>query len=404
MVKKSLVLLLLSMAGFAPLWAQETVVWELVTDYSNLSTSDTYVIAGNGISSLGKGTTVCSLKNHQVSTANYLPIGKTIATYVNQNVYTFDDIIINTFDSDDTWTLEKVSGNSGIYYIKSTRGSLYLQYGDGSKSKITSKPTSTSNDGYRQWKIHLEGTNSSGEKVTGLYNVKAERMLALEYTSSATNWRAQTSSYYGDFMGAEVVLYRKVTSVPVSVSAVKYASFCSSCPLDFTGTGITAYKAKSDGSKVVLTAIADGIVPAKTGVVLCSPEAITFNVPVTAATGSTDWTDNELVGITERTSVSINGDEGKTNYIFANENDRIGFYLAAADGAYLGANRAYLSTATTATAPYLGFDDDETTDIDLTTVSGQRVTDNAYYDLSGRRVVQPTRGLYIVNGKKVVIK
>ena len=29
---------------------------------------------------------------------------------------------------------------------------------------------------------------------------------------------------------------------------------------------------------------------------------------------------------------------------------------------------------------------------------------NEVYDLSGRRVVQPTKGLYIVNGKKVIIK
>ena len=27
-----------------------------------------------------------------------------------------------------------------------------------------------------------------------------------------------------------------------------------------------------------------------------------------------------------------------------------------------------------------------------------------YYDLQGRRVLQPTKGMYIVNGKKVVIK
>lgn len=30
--------------------------------------------------------------------------------------------------------------------------------------------------------------------------------------------------------------------------------------------------------------------------------------------------------------------------------------------------------------------------------------DNVYYDLQGRRVLYPTKGLYIVNGKKVVIK
>ena len=30
--------------------------------------------------------------------------------------------------------------------------------------------------------------------------------------------------------------------------------------------------------------------------------------------------------------------------------------------------------------------------------------DNVYYDLSGRRVMNPTKGLYIVNGRKVIIK
>ena len=30
--------------------------------------------------------------------------------------------------------------------------------------------------------------------------------------------------------------------------------------------------------------------------------------------------------------------------------------------------------------------------------------DDIYYDLNGRRVLYPTKGLYIVNGKKVVMK
>lgn len=391
MVKKSLVLLLLSMAGFAPLWAQETVVWELVTDYSNLSTSDTYVIAGSGIS--GGKTTWYSLKNNEVKSAT-LPIGSTLTIADNK--------ITSEISDNETWVLERVTGEDDVFYIKSTKGNdLYLEATSTTSSYIRSKQ----DNNYNKWKIHYADSytnNNNTRTVTGLYlpYVNNGREMAVFDNGSIHEWRSYGPSNYNNVDKEEVVLYRKV--VPVSVSAVKYASFCSSCPLDFTGTGITAYKAKSDGSKVVLTAIADGIVPAKTGVVLYSQKAITFNVPVTAATGSTDWTDNELVGITERTSVSINGDEGKTNYIFAKESSGIGFYLAAADGAYLGANRAYLSTTATVAAPYLGFDDDETTD--LTTVCGQQVTDNAYYDLSGRRVVQPTRGLYIVNGKKVVIK
>ena len=46
--------------------------------------------------------------------------------------------------------------------------------------------------------------------------------------------------------------------------------------------------------------------------------------------------------------------------------------------------------------------DDETTGL-KSIDNGQLIIDN-YYDLSGRRVMNPTKGLYIVNGKKVIIK
>jgi hypothetical protein len=45
-----------------------------------------------------------------------------------------------------------------------------------------------------------------------------------------------------------------------------------------------------------------------------------------------------------------------------------------------------------------------TTGLDMTTVNRPQTTDGSYYDLSGRRVEKPTKGLYIVNGKKVIIK
>ena len=45
--------------------------------------------------------------------------------------------------------------------------------------------------------------------------------------------------------------------------------------------------------------------------------------------------------------------------------------------------------------------DDETA---ITGISEKIEATEGYYDLSGRRVAKPTRGLYIVNGKKVVIK
>ena len=49
--------------------------------------------------------------------------------------------------------------------------------------------------------------------------------------------------------------------------------------------------------------------------------------------------------------------------------------------------------------------DDETTGISeaLPLNDNGEKNDNVY-DLQGRRVTKPTRGLYIVNGKKIVIK
>ena len=34
----------------------------------------------------------------------------------------------------------------------------------------------------------------------------------------------------------------------------------------------------------------------------------------------------------------------------------------------------------------------------------KEVNDDSFYDLSGRRVAKPTKGLYIMNGKKIVVR
>ena len=108
----------------------------------------------------------------------------------------------------------------------------------------------------------------------------------------------------------------------------------------------------------------------------------------------------------------------KFRYIFAKKNNEYGFYKLATDyerpvnetTVYyheLGAHKAYLETADDI-APTLArvaliFDDGETTGVKE--VKGLKAeTRGEYYDLMGRKVAQPTRGLYIVNGKKVVIK
>ena len=65
--------------------------------------------------------------------------------------------------------------------------------------------------------------------------------------------------------------------------------------------------------------------------------------------------------------------------------------------AFLADNR---STGTSARALTLSFGDEATA---ISSIEAAKA-DNGYYNLSGQRVENPTKGLYIVNGKKVIIK
>ena len=75
--------------------------------------------------------------------------------------------------------------------------------------------------------------------------------------------------------------------------------------------------------------------------------------------------------------------------------------------------KAYLKVAKSAlgTAPIRGFvigEDDNTTGIDVITINGIDINgakvDDSVYDLKGRKVSKPAKGIYIKNGKKVIIK
>ena len=195
-------------------------------------------------------------------------------------------------------------------------------------------------------------------------------------------------------------------SVPVTITDAKYATFCSPYKLDYSSTVVKAYAAKVNGNSVKLTEVENGIVPANAGVVLYCKTAGTYAIPVTTEDATDyDALDNELIGINERTLVAKTAST-KTNYILSNEDKAsgVGFYLAADDGAYLPAHRAYLSTTSaTASRSFLGFDD-ETTGIETINTNPETVSGvQEYYNLNGQRVANPSKGLYIVNGKKVII-
>jgi hypothetical protein len=185
-----------------------------------------------------------------------------------------------------------------------------------------------------------------------------------------------------------------------------YATFSSDYAVAIP-TGITAYWANAsqtvDGS-VNMTSFTNGI-PAGVG-------AFIKMATVTDATNGDEYTftpaastDNvtEAGDLLKKTK-GYTYDSSKNRYVFAKQGNDVGFYKAGTSY-NPSEGKAYLELPTTTSgAPSLSIElDGETTGIKVINLE-ENENNGQVYDLQGRRVAEPTKGIYIVNGKKVIVK
>ena len=177
--------------------------------------------------------------------------------------------------------------------------------------------------------------------------------------------------------------------------AKTYTTLTSAKNLDFTSVSsdLKAYIATEvSGGAVQMTQV--NKVPAGTGLVLkATTPGAAVNVPVFDGTSPDDVSGNKMAGsATATTAIAENG-----GYILSD-----GVFQPATAGT-LAAGKAYLNIAVSSARELVLDFDDETTGVDdvRSKMSDGR---SEYFNLAGQRVAQPTKGLYIVNGKKYVIK
>ena len=177
--------------------------------------------------------------------------------------------------------------------------------------------------------------------------------------------------------------------VSATVGADGFATYSAVKAINVDGI-VTAYGAKYDGSKIVLTPVTK--IPANTGVII-EAAAGTYTIPAinsASALGSS----NEL----QVSNGSVTGN-GSTIYALGKKGTKVGF-IKVADGVTIPAGKAYLVISASA-RDFIGFDEDAT---GIEVVQQEAKADTQYFNLAGQRVAQPTKGLYIVNGKKVIVK
>lgn len=235
----------------------------------------------------------------------------------------------------------------------------------------------------------ISNKNTWGDKT--VYNVNIPSAGKLTLVKGGNN----TIDYY------DIIIAIKQTGDIVNVTNAGYATYVSTNDLDFSATSIKAYKVKVSTKGIATLTKVDNV-PADTPVLLYKDGGAKENIPFAASADAV--TENDLVAGTNAAVATTAGDY--TNMIlWTNATNPIGFYFA--NGQTVAANRAYLHIATSL-APdaearmAMVFGDDEVTGVHNLNVNEN--LNNEVYDLQGRRVMNAQKGLYIVNGKKVVIK
>ena len=179
-----------------------------------------------------------------------------------------------------------------------------------------------------------------------------------------------------------------LTTVKVKMNASGYASLASKSALDFSAVnGLKAYIAESKSDTEVSLVSVDEA-PAGTGLILKGTASTEYDIPVIASAAAIS--NNLLVGCPDGAALTA----AQTVYVLT------GNQFMLFGGTEIPAGKAYLPKTGDARVLVLTFGD--ATAIDE--LSGSADGEEAVYNLNGQRVDNPEKGVYIVNGKKVIIK
>lgn len=158
--------------------------------------------------------------------------------------------------------------------------------------------------------------------------------------------------------------------------------------------GVKAYYVSAKGAEATMTAIEAQAIPANQGVILTSESGDAATMVPAAGETAAAITGNQL-GHSAGAAKSLTAGEG---YILGNGTEGTAFYPCKAGS--LPSNKAYL-LGNGQSAIVMNFGNAVT---GINTIAAPASAKAPIFDLSGRRVVKATKGLYIQNGKKVIVK
>ncbi len=301
------------------------------------------------------------------------------------------------------WKFEQTS--DGKYYLLNVNTNRYVALGSnldvpteqyqGSKTPFSLQATN---------KAFGYGFNESNDQTTmfmmGAKNTFVNAQSGMgqdpngkEYDGVATWTDQKDGGNYWQFI--------KVTEVPLTIAANDYTTLCLPFNVKLPeGSTVKAYYASAAAGDVLKLTEITGIIPANEGVILQNTDAAEAVINLTITTEEATLTENKLKGVTAKRE----GYDALSNYVLAAKNGATGFYKAKFTA--IVANKAYLPVANVQNAQgvMMAFSfGDEVTGID--NVNAAAPAAKKYYDLQGRRVLYPAKGIFVTeDGQKVLFK
>lgn len=195
-----------------------------------------------------------------------------------------------------------------------------------------------------------------------------------------------------------VTLYRTGDATEtVSVSEAGFATYATKYNVEVPedeNVKVMTVKVNAAGTAIELNKVEAGkVIPAETGILVKAAKG-NYNFVVTSKEGK-PLENNNLVAAT----TDVHSD-GAKYYALTKIGDKVGFALVA-NGVVIPAGKAYLEvTKKGEAAKFFGLDGEATGINSVKTAKA----DGAYYTLEGVKTTKPVKGIYIHNGKKIVVK
>ena len=346
------------------------------------------------------------------------------------NGFAIDDF---TIAANGEATIEVIMNNdidfSGIQFDLELPEGVSIKYDDdeddycvkGTSRLLSSHTINTSEQSNGTFRIMVYSTKSknfkgnSGDALLEIELVASDQVATGDFTPKFRNivmsQANETQSKPDDCS------YNCTVTLSTTVTTLGYASFSWPKALDFTNSGLTAYIVTScTTNSMRLEPVTK--VPANTGLILKGTAGSENTYPLQTTEETPDDVTENMLASNTAGAYTV---ETNNVYVLSNlDNGKPGFYLAA-QGLSIPQYKSYLVLSENPTRKGLVFDEADNTDdpvviddpdeddgtatgVSAALMNNERRIVNNVYDLQGRRVAQPSKGVYVAHGKKRFVK